>query len=498
MWNPFRKSDSAPGPEPLVVQLARDPNLDQETAFTICQLIDAVGTEVTEDWDYDWLDGENPDYRALIKLPLLRQCWKLLAAKEWFSLQTTNDVDKRISTLAPIAEMTSLKTLVLQNNLIADLSPIAGLRQLVDLNCLQNRIADFSLLRQFPLLQKLTVARNPAASLRVLEALPALREFSLSIHQLSGFTECKSLPALLSLGVGNEDQETIADFSAWPEMPALKKLDAWGVCGLAGLPRFGALESLGLFGSHFADLAPLAGLKRLTHLTLCSSQPLDVSPLAQLLALRRLAIQCPKVTGLAALKSLPALREIRLTDEATADAAELAALRAELGSWDNEFRDPQRGLTPSLDLQVVDQETFDHYDSEAAYGVGPDQLSDYMLASERGWLIGKIREALAPHLEEDTDFHLPHTGGRQRTERVILYTAKACETFRELSLAIQRVLCECKNDWIIWTQACLGEGPSDEEIPEDLQDFIVWLYPTKIMVTAADAETVRNLIEWQR
>src|SRR5947207_2413642 len=111
----------AAGPEPLIVRLARSPDLDQETAFTICQLIDHVGSDLDDDWDWDWLEGENKDYRKLIKIPFLKKAWRELAAKEWLSLQTTNDEDKRVSTIAPLAELTALRTLVLQNNLIEDL-----------------------------------------------------------------------------------------------------------------------------------------------------------------------------------------------------------------------------------------------------------------------------------------------------------------------------------------------------------------------------------------
>ena len=43
-------------------------------------------------------------------------------------------------------------------------------------------------------------------------------------------------------------------------------------------------------------------------------------------------------------------------------------------------------MLPSLELQVVDQRTFDYYDSKTSFGVRPDELErDGMLSRERYW-----------------------------------------------------------------------------------------------------------------
>src|SRR4029079_13610183 len=139
MWNNlFWKSSE---PDPPIVAMAQNPNLDQETAFTICQLIDHVSYDIVDDWDWDFLKGATDDYRKLIDIRLLRKAWKVLVKKDWFSLQTTNDEDKRVSTIVPLAGMVKLKSLVLQNNLIEDLAPIAEMNKLKYLNILQNRIS---------------------------------------------------------------------------------------------------------------------------------------------------------------------------------------------------------------------------------------------------------------------------------------------------------------------------------------------------------------------
>src|SRR5689334_11817858 len=90
--------------ESVFLTLARRRDLDNETAYTVCRMIDSVGHDVVDDWDWDWLDDENPnaDFRAKIDPSILEKVWKKLVKKDWFSLQATNDDMKKISTIAPL------------------------------------------------------------------------------------------------------------------------------------------------------------------------------------------------------------------------------------------------------------------------------------------------------------------------------------------------------------------------------------------------------------
>jgi hypothetical protein len=65
-------------------------------------------------------------------------------------------------------------------------------------------------------------------------------------------------------------------------------------------------------------------------------------------------------------------------------------------------------------------------------------------------------------------------------------------------LAVQEILCRARNDWIIWCQSLLGEGPEEQELPGYLDDFTVWIYPDKVMATEESAAVVRKLIEWKQ
>jgi Leucine-rich repeat (LRR) protein len=475
--------------------LARQSDLDQETAFAICRMIDMVGHELVDDWDWNWLEDETVDFRSLIDPSLLAGAWKLLSRKDWFSLQTTNDEDKRISTIAPLEGLTNLKRLVLQNNLIEDLGPVAAMSKLKKLHCYRNRVTDLTPLRDLKLLEEVSLGENPIASFQVLEELPNLEELQISPDQFAVFAECKRLPRLRSLAI--ESDGALANFSRVPEMPLLKVLKAWHVGDFRGIEQLGALEDLSSHGGQFGSLEPLRTLKSLTHVSLSTDRPLDVSPLAGLHALRRISITSPKVEGVGALSGLPALREVDI-NSSDFDAKELEAVQAGLDSWDAEFKTDTRSIQPSLEIEVVDQETFDHFDSKAAYGIAPGESNEEMHDSERQWLLEEIREALSAKFEDDTDFYLPHTSGFQRTERVILYSVSSYEAFRDIATAIQQVLCHAKNDWIIWCQSLLVESPEEQEVPEGAEDFIVWIYPDKIMATKDNARIIRKLIEWNQ
>lgn len=474
--------------------MAKNPNLDQETAYTICKMIDCVGWDLVEDWDWNWLGDIKEDYRPLIKHSLLSKTWKALQAKEWLSFQTTNLNNKQISTIAPLKGLTNLRSLILQENLIEDIGPLIGMERLTKLNCFQNRVSDLSPLKQLQSLNDLTIGGNPLTSMEVLESLPNLKRLSFTPDQAGLFTKCKKLPALIELTIyGDEKIDSLEHF---PEMESLRSLSIRGLKNLKGIERYGSLENLDLSGGSFSSLENLKQLKKLTHLELSSSEKIDVSPLNGLFALRSLAVWCKDVLSLQELSALPALHEVRTDLERQKTIKGLRGLEKTLSPWDTEFGIPKPKATPSTRLEVVSQETFDFYDGKNPYGILPGETNERMVGSEANWLVGKIKEALLVRFEEDVDFCLPCSAAFQRSERVIIYSLEAYESFRDVALTIQQVLCETKNDWIIWCQTLLRESPEEQDVPEETEDFTIWIYPNKIMVAKEQAKAVQSLMAW--
>lgn len=481
--------------QPSFLRLARQADLDDETAYTICQMIDTVGWQIKEKWDWNWLKKRRRNYRSLIDKSLVSAAWNLLVQKDWLSLQTTDDETRRISTIAPLEGLTNLRSLVLQNNLIADLRPLSGMSKLKYLNCHRNRVADIGPLEHLHLLERLELGKNPLTSLRALEHFPNLRRLAISTDQVPRLTQCKRLSSIQVLEVsGEEAVDNVTDF---PEMPSLKVFRVYQLRDTIGIERFASLGTLETIYGHFSRLERLEQLKGLTHLEAWTSRPLSLQPVSALYALRRIEVLAPKIEDLSALTRLPVLHEVHIGDKAKCDRAELAELCSSLTPWADEFRASEKKASPSLNLETVSQEAFDFYDSKEPFGVQPGECEDGMFKSEREWLVGELRSTLKVNFKEDIDgdFLLPGTTGFRRSERLALYSVRAYESFREIVTAVQHVLCEARNDWIIYFQSLLYEGPDFEELPEGTRDFTVWIYPDKIMATEDNAAVVREMID---
>jgi hypothetical protein len=213
-------------------------------------------------------------------------------------------------------------------------------------------------------------------------------------------------------------------------------------------------------------------------------------------ALRCLSLTRAKVTQLERLTRLPVLHDVRIEDNSEYNEKELATLRRELTPWDGEFKLDKPRVQPSLELEVVPQKEFDRYNTEAPFGVRAGEYNGGMFDSERDWLVEQIGDVLSVDFEDGADFELPRTGGLRRSERLVIYSLRAHESFRDIASRVQTILCEMKNDWIIWCQSLLDEAPEEQEIPEGTNDFIVWIYPDKIVATKENAAIVRQLLAW--
>lgn len=472
---------------------ARD--LDDDTAYTICRMIDIVGYKVQANWNWNWLQGKNVDYRSLINFRLAKAAWSLLLRAEWVSLQTTDDEMRRISTISPLVGLINLQSLVLQNNLIADLQPVSSLSKLKYLNCHANRVTDISPLKHIRLLEEVKLGQNPLASLMALVELPNLRRLAISTDQLPLLSECGPLSSIQVLEIRGENPvNNLADF---PEMPLLKVLRLDRLQDTTGMERFASLRTLEFSQGDFPWLDGANKLKGLTHLKIWTSRALSLEPLSALYALRCVEILAPAVDGLSALARLPVLHEVKMCDQTKYNKAELEVLNKSLTPWADEFRAPETKASPSLNIEIVNQEAFDFYNVKESFGITAGECEDGMFKSEREWLVGEIRSTLKTNFKEDGDgdFLLPGTTGFRRSDRLVLYSRHAYESFRKIVIAVQHVLCEARNDWIIYFQGLISEGPDFEELAGDAQDFTVWIYPDKIMATTDNATVVRELIE---
>jgi hypothetical protein len=367
------------------------------------------------------------------------------------------------------------------------------LEDLRELNIGSNQIRDLDPIRALRSIEELVVYRNPIHSFRVLEELPRLRELTISPEQAPRFVECRRLEKVRRLRIDGDGE--ITNFESFPEMPSLRVLRADSK-GLSGIDKFPMLENLVVFEGDFSSVDCLQSFRSLTHLSISTSRPLDLRPLASLHNLRRLYVRSSKIENLRELMSLPALHEVEVHPHTTYSAGDLRALRRVLTSWGADFTDASRTISPSLEIETVDQETFDVYNTKRPFGITEEESNEKMLDDERSWLIDEIRVCLESRFDYQSDFVVAHRGGFRRSDTLVVYTLAAYEAFSEIASDVQRILCRCRNNWILYFQSLLDEGPDTS--PDGFEDFIVWLYPDKIVATKENAGIVRRLLNEPR
>jgi hypothetical protein len=460
--------------------------LSPDAIYTVELLMDRVRHIVDPGyWDepsHLGEDRERPDYQPHFSKDLVIPAGNELQKLSWLSLQRVRNAERPVRDLNVLQFLPDLSELFLIDNDVTDISPLAGCSKLKKLDLTRNPVRDISALVACPTIEVLRLSEAPIEDFSVLSALPRLRELKISAGQIPVFTRLKGLPHLQKLLLG---LETFHSFEGFPEMPELRAIQDAHVTSPQGLERFPKLENLNLTGQ-FCSLEPLRELKALTHLYVSGSRVQSLEPLKGLSALRDLSLSTDACElDLGPLYFLPALHEVAVGCSGKKSSS-LDKLRQTLPSWDVEFRSPQPRHTPSLALEVVDQETFDIYNSKEPFNRTDSDGNERFLQSELEWLDAQLEEVLKVDFEQDEDYSIPFRWLGARSRTVVLLSDQAVEAFPRLVLQIQKVLAHANKDWIIYFQ-------SDEVEVE--QVFVVWIYPDRIMVTKKYEKTVRKLIK---
>jgi Leucine-rich repeat (LRR) protein len=467
------------------IEYASSSGLTLDEIYTIELLIERVRNNFDPDyWDdrsarYDAREKSNykPNFSKKHVAPAAQELQKL----SWLSFQRLRDAKRPVRDLKALRFLPALSGLVLINNDISDISAIANCKMLKRLSLSHNPIRDISVLAECANIEDLSLKHIPVSDLAVLQCLPKLRELSLSASQIPAFKRLECLPALRKLEFSLETFDSFKDF---PRMPELRMVRFAHVESLDGLEKFPKLENLVSLSGTFVSLEPLRDAKTLTHIKISNSRIDSVEPLARLPALRVFEVNTDAgKLDLTPLKSVPLLHETSVQCRQK-ELASIKKLRASLSSWDIEFRSSKPRHLPSLELEVVDQETFDVYNSKKPFNLTKADANEEMLKSELQWLDQQIDEFLAGDLAKYLDYEIPCQWGGARSRPVFLFSDEAAGAFPQLVLGIQKILSRAKMDWIIFSQSV------DEAEPK----FIVWIYPNKIMVAQEYADTVRQLI----
>ena len=460
-------------------------NLTPDETYTVELLIERVRKNFDptywDDWDERGDARLKPNYKPRFSAEHVAPAAEELKSLTWLSFQRLSDAERPVRALGAIRFLPQLSELVLINNDISDLTPLSECPQLRQLHLVKNPLRDISPLAESPSIEVLHLENCPVADFSALEVLPNLRELSISTDQIPAFKRLKRLPHLRKLKLG---LEAFDSFEGFPEMPELRVIWNAEVKKLDGLQQFTKLQNLANLRGLFNSLEPLRSLKGLTRTNIIRSRVASLEPLTGLPAVREFHISTDsRKVDLSPLKSLPSLHEVNVRCNGVA-APGLDKLRASLSSWDFEFRASAPRHQPSLKLDIVDQQTFDVYDKQRPYNVDLLEKNEGLLESELHWLDEQLKDFLAADFRANEDFVIPFGWNGARSRTVVLRSDRTVSDFKRLVLGIQQILSHAKEDWIIYLQI------NDVE-PE----FIVWLYPDKIMVAEKFADTLRTITE---
>ena len=466
-------------------EYAQSPLLTPDETYTVELLVERVRDNFDETYWDDWMERNearrNPNYKPSFSPDHVGPAEEYLKSLTWVSFQRMPDDERPVRDLNALQFVPLLEGLVLINNQIKDLKPLSFCSELKRLHLDKNPIRDLSPIAECENIEALSLEGCPITDFAPLEALPNLRELSISDNQIAAFKRLKRLPHVRKIEFG---PNTFASFDGFPEMPELQVIRGANVKRLDGLQHFLKLQNLVSFSGRFESLEPLRQLRELTHVNIVGSRVKSLKPLAGLPALRELYISTDiAVLDLSPLESIASLHEVGIKCNYEEHAG-LDKLKASLSPWDNEFRAAKPRHTPSLELQIVDRETFDIYDSTKKFNLNAADSNYGLLESELVWLDHQIEKVLADHFFTAEDYVIPVNWYGARSRTVVIYTEKAVAAFPKIVLGIQGILSNANQDWIIYLH-------TDEVQPE----FVVWVYPSKIMVTHEYGGTVQKIID---
>ncbi len=132
--------------------------------------------------EFTYLEAESMGIQSLVGLE---------HAKNLLTLRLSDN--QYITDVTPLAGLTNLRTLILNQNRIADVSPLAGLVNLQELDIHHNEIRDVSPLSGMTKLWRLAIRENPIRDISPLAGLVDVRSLVLSC------TEVNDLAPLLSM-----------------------------------------------------------------------------------------------------------------------------------------------------------------------------------------------------------------------------------------------------------------------------------------------------------
>ena len=212
------------------------------------------------------------------------------------------------------------------SNSISDVSPLAGLTQLTGLQLEENAISDVSGLSTLTQLASLDLSNNVISDVSPLATLTQLADLNLSYNPISDVSGLSTLTQLQILQFYN--CKVISDVSGLSTLTQLNilTLGANAISDISPLATLTQLQRLHLANNDITDVSPLATLTQLTEIDLGSNAISDISPLATLTQLEVLRLYNNVISDVSGFSALTQLRSLWLSGNNIADVSPLVTL----------------------------------------------------------------------------------------------------------------------------------------------------------------------------
>ena len=231
----------------------------------------------------------------------------------------------RITSLAPLARVTSLKRLNVMDTKISDLTALKTSRSLYSLDFGITAVADLMPLKNLERLRVLEFPETDVSDLSPLKQLRSLEKIDLRSTRVFDVTILANLRSLNAIELSDTK---VSDITPLRVLSSLRELylTATPVSDILPLAKLSSLRKLDLSETQVSDLGPLARMPSLAELHLCGTPVYDVSPLRDLSSLLELDLTGTKVFNLWPLARLPLLKHLYLTMTPISDLAPLTEL----------------------------------------------------------------------------------------------------------------------------------------------------------------------------
>ncbi len=261
--------------------------------------------------------------------------------------------DSSISDLSPLTGLTQLTHFRLLEGYVEDLTPLAGLTKLTELNIGRNMVRDITHLENLTELTRLDIHENPLSNISPLANLRNLNALYLKDNRISDLKPLAGLTQLTSLSI---DDNLISDLIPLASLINLRFLNIHDnlISDLTPLNGLVQLNTLHFYNNPLENISALANLKNIEDLEFRDPIP-DISPIGEMTQLKTLKFEVPppEIDSLAPLTQLTSLE---LADANISDISSLAGM-TELRSlilYRNQIEDitPLSGMTKLEKLEL--------------------------------------------------------------------------------------------------------------------------------------------------